>query len=87
MVENNLGLAILPKLALIAGHFDIVDTPIEPKISRPIGIIYKSKDLISASSRIFINYLIEHTKNYPDVYTQKDRWQHQRSSVFIEASV
>lgn len=67
MVENNLGLAILPKLALIAGHFDIVDTPIEPKISRPIGIIYKSKDLISASSRIFINYLIEHTKNYPDV--------------------
>ncbi len=67
MVENNLGIAILPKLAILAGHFDIVDIPVEPKLSRPIGIIYKNKDIISAPSRIFINYLLEYTKNYPDI--------------------
>lgn len=67
MVENNLGIAILPKLAILAGHFDIVDISIEPELSRPIGIIYKNKDIISAPSRIFINYLLEYTKNYPDI--------------------
>lgn len=67
MVENNLCIAILPKLAILAGHFDIVNIPIEPTFSRPIGIIYKNKDLISAQSKIFINYLLEYTKNYIDL--------------------
>ncbi|MCJ7855304.1 LysR family transcriptional regulator [Lachnospiraceae bacterium NSJ-143] len=66
MVENGLGVAILPKLAILAGHFDIVDVPIIPSLTRTIGIIYKNKNIISPQSQIFINYLIEHTKNYPD---------------------
>lgn len=67
MVEQGLGIAILPKLAIMAGHFNIADIPIEPQISRTIGVIYKNKEAISPQSQLFLNYLIEHTKNYPDM--------------------
>jgi len=62
MVENGLGLAILPKLAIVAGRYNVHYAPIETDISRSIGIIYKNKSRLSKPSRIFINYLKEQLK-------------------------
>ncbi len=64
MVENGLGIAMLPKLAMLVGHFDVVNLPIEPEISRPIGVIYKDKNHLSSPSQVFINYIIENIERY-----------------------
>ena len=64
MVEKGMGIAIMPKLAILAGRFNIVNIPFEPKISRTIGVIYKNKNQLPAPSRIFIDYLVEHTKDF-----------------------
>ncbi len=64
MVENELGISIVPKLASIAGRFNVQKIRLNPTISREIGLIYKNKNQLSTPSQIFINYLVEHTKNY-----------------------
>ncbi len=64
MVENGLGISIVPKLASIAGRFNVKKIHLNPSISREIGLIYKNKNQLSTPSQIFINYLVDYTKNY-----------------------
>ena len=63
MVENGLGISIVPKLASIAGRFNVKKIHLNPSISREIGLIYKNKNQLSTPSQIFINYLVDYTKN------------------------
>jgi len=64
MVENGLGVSILPKLASFSGKYNVLKKNIIPPVSRSIGIVYKNKNTLSPSSQIFIRYILEHIKEY-----------------------
>lgn len=60
MVENGLGISILPELVLTRVSYKLVKKKISPPIIRTIGIAYKNKKILPLSSRYFIDFLIEH---------------------------
>ena len=64
MIEQGIGISIMPKLAYLSGRFNIKAVPLKPTVIRNIGVIYKNKNQLSPSSRIFINYLCEEGKNF-----------------------
>ncbi|MCQ6281312.1 LysR family transcriptional regulator [Bacillus sp. EB600] len=59
MVEEGLGISILPKLVLNRVSYHLVKKKISPPIVRTIGIAYKNKKTLPISSRFFIDFLIE----------------------------
>lgn len=59
MVENGLGISILPELVLTRVSYKLVKKKISPPIIRTIGIAYKNKKILPLSSRYFIDFLIE----------------------------
>lgn len=60
MIEEGLGISILPELVLRRVSYDVAKVPINPPVTRTIGIAYNNLKTIPIASRYFINYLKEH---------------------------
>ncbi len=65
MVEQGLGVTILPELVLRKQRYDIVILPTEPMITRRISIISRDKKELSIAAKTFIRYLIDHLNDLP----------------------
>ncbi len=59
MVENDMGISILPELILQSYREDIAALPIFPEVSRKLGICAKSFDELSPAGRRFCRYVCE----------------------------
>jgi len=59
MIEQELGISILPKLVLNRSSYNIVSKPISPSIVRTISLAYKDKSVLPIASRYFIDFIIE----------------------------
>ncbi len=59
MVEQGLGISVLPKLVLDRCPYNIVTKPILPSVMRTISLVYKDKRVLPIASRYFINFILE----------------------------
>jgi len=59
MVEQGLGVSILPKLLLTKSPYNIVAKKISPPFVRTISLSYKDKRILPIASRYFIDFIIE----------------------------
>jgi len=59
MIENELGISILPKLVLNRANYNIITKEISPPIVRTIGIAFKNKMTLPIASRYFIDFLVQ----------------------------
>ena len=62
MVEEGLGVSILPKLVLSRHHQNISTRAIRPAIVRTIALAYKNKNVLPIASRYFIDFILEKFK-------------------------
>ncbi|MDT3498784.1 LysR family transcriptional regulator [Bacillus toyonensis] len=62
MIEQGLGISILPELVLDRCPYNIVTKSISPPISRTISLAYKDKRVLPIASRYFIEFLIKNFK-------------------------
>ncbi|QCR32444.1 LysR family transcriptional regulator [Lysinibacillus sp. SGAir0095] len=62
MIEQGLGISILPKLVLDRCPYGIVTKSISPTISRTISLSYKDKRVLPIASRYFIDFILESLK-------------------------
>ena len=65
MVEQGLGVTILPELVLRKQSYDIVMLPTEPMITRRISILSRDRNELSVAAKTFIRYLIDHVNDLP----------------------
>ncbi|MBQ9045700.1 MAG: LysR family transcriptional regulator [Oscillospiraceae bacterium] len=65
MVEQGLGVTILPELVLRKQSYDIVMLPTEPMVMRRISIISRAQNELSIAAKRFIGYLIENAAELP----------------------
>ncbi|WP_373446071.1 LysR family transcriptional regulator [Salinicoccus bachuensis] len=59
MVEQGLGISILPKLLLTNNPYDVSARKISPSFVRTISLSYKDKRVLPIASRYFIDFIIE----------------------------
>ncbi|KAB2329043.1 LysR family transcriptional regulator [Cytobacillus depressus] len=59
MIEQGLGISILPKLVLSRCPYNIVTRKITPSVIRTISLAYKDKRVLPIASRYFIDFIIE----------------------------
>mgnify|MGYP001165762834 CR=1 FL=1 len=64
MVENELGISILPELNLRRVNYKLVKKKISPPIMRTIGLAYKNKKVLPISSRYFIDFIIKQFSSF-----------------------
>lgn len=57
LIENGLGISILPELILNRVTFDITKRPLETPVFRNIGVAYKNKETLSLAATEFLTYL------------------------------
>ncbi len=62
MVEQGLGVSILSEMVLGRTDHRIVTRPVDPPITRTIGIAFQNKEALPMAARYFIDFLIEHQK-------------------------
>lgn len=62
MVEQELGIAILPELVLSRCAYDVLMKPLHPKAYRKIHLAYKHKQTLPRVSRAFIDFIVQHQK-------------------------
>lgn len=62
MVEAGLGISILSELVATRTNFDVQVRSVEPKVERPVAIIYRDKATLPIASQHFIDFLIKHEK-------------------------
>lgn len=65
MVETGLGVSILPELVLRKTNYQVAIVPIEPAVTRRIGLIAKEKDELPLASKYFIDFLFAHVDELP----------------------
>ncbi len=65
MVEQGLGVTILPELVLRKQSYDIVMLPTEPMVTRRISILSRDRNELSIAAKTFIRYLIDHLNDLP----------------------
>ncbi|MFJ7511903.1 LysR family transcriptional regulator [Peribacillus simplex] len=63
MIEQELGISILPKLLLNKCPYNIITKAISPSITRTITLAYKDKRVMPIASRYFIDFIIERYRN------------------------
>lgn len=63
MIEQGLGISILPKLVLNRCPYHIVTKSIFPCVIRTISLAYKDKRVLPIASRYFIDFIIEKYSN------------------------
>lgn len=59
MIEQGLGVSILPKLVLSRCPYQVATKPISPSFARTISLAYKDKRVLPIASRFFIDFIIE----------------------------
>lgn len=59
MIEQGLGVTILPELVLRKQNYDIAILPVKPMIYRKMGIITRNKNELSIAAKSFIELLIK----------------------------
>ncbi|MCM3653441.1 LysR family transcriptional regulator [Metabacillus litoralis] len=59
MIEQGLGISILPKLVLNRCPYNLVTKTISPSVIRTISLAYKDKKVLPIASRYFIDFIIE----------------------------
>ena len=65
MVEANVGVSILPDLALKRMNFNIVQLPTEPPIIRKVGLVMKDRNILPIASRHFIDFFLTRVAMLP----------------------
>ena len=60
MIEEGLGISILPELVMRRVSYDVAKIPIDPPVTHTIGIAFNNIKTIPIASRYFIDYLKEH---------------------------
>ncbi|MBA9026090.1 LysR family transcriptional regulator [Peribacillus huizhouensis] len=63
MIEQGLGISILPKLVLSRCPYNIVTKEISPAVIRTISLAYKDKRVLPIASKYFIDFILERYKN------------------------
>jgi DNA-binding transcriptional LysR family regulator len=63
MIEQGLGISILPKLVLSRCPYHIVTKPISPSVFRTISLAFKDKRVLPIASRYFIDFITERFGN------------------------
>lgn len=63
MIEQGLGISILPELVLSRCPYNIVTKSISPSVVRTISLVYKDKRVLPIASRYFIDFIIERYGN------------------------
>lgn len=59
MVEQGLGVSILPTLLLMKNPYNIVTKKVSPSFVRTISLSYKDKKILPIASRYFIDFIVE----------------------------
>lgn len=62
MVEEGLGVSILPKLVLLNHHQDITLRSLSPRVYRHVCVAYKNADSLSVAGKIFMNFTVDYAK-------------------------
>ena len=65
MVEQGLGVSILPELVLRKQNYDIVMLPTEPMVMRRISIISRNENELPIAAKRFIAFLIQNADMLP----------------------
>lgn len=60
MVEQGLGISILPEMVLERTDYRFVAIPTSPPVLRTISIAYRNKAALPIAARFFIDYLLAH---------------------------
>ena len=63
MVEEGLGVSMLPKLVLYRHHQDIVVRSLTPPIYREMCVAYRTDENISVAGKIFMDFVVDFAKN------------------------
>ncbi len=63
MIEQGLGISIMPELVLKGSSRKVAAVPLDPPAYRNLGIAYKNKEMLSQSAKVFIEY----AKNYLNI--------------------
>ena len=59
MVENDMGVSVLPNLVLSRHAHNIVIKKLSPRIERTIALAYRNKNVLPIASRFFIDFILE----------------------------
>ncbi|MGW5955677.1 LysR family transcriptional regulator [Bacillus mycoides] len=62
MIEQGLGISILPKLVLDRCPYNVITKSISPSFTRIISLAYKDKRVLPIASKYFIDFLIKNFK-------------------------
>lgn len=65
MIESGLGVSILPELVLRKTNYRVAILPIQPVLTRKIGLVMKDKNTMPLSAKYFIDFLLAHTEDLP----------------------
>ena len=65
MVEANVGVSILPELALRKMNFRIVQLPTVPPVIRRVSLVMKDPDILPIASRYFIEFFLKGADTLP----------------------
>lgn len=65
MIEAGLGISILPELVLRKTNYHVSIVPIEPALTRKIGLVTKERNALPIASRYFIDLLFSHIDDLP----------------------
>ena len=57
MVENRLGIAILPELVLKNTNHRVIARQLQPQLRRTLGVIYPKREGLSTAARTFLREL------------------------------
>lgn len=65
MVENGLGVSILPELVIRKTNYQVAIRPLHPVLTRDLGFIAKNKNELPIASKYFIEFLLAHADSLP----------------------
>lgn len=65
MVEQGIGVSLLPHLSLNRINYNIAVRPVDPQVNRTISIGFKDKNVLPNASKKFIEFLFDHLDQLP----------------------
>lgn len=65
MVEAGIGVSILPELVLKKTNYKVAVRPLNPVVTRKIGLVAKGKNELPIASKYFIDFLFAHINELP----------------------
>jgi len=65
MIETGLGISILPELVLRKTNYEVAILPIEPAVTRKIGLVMKEKQSLPIACKHFIAFLMSNLSSLP----------------------